>query len=249
LDEDEKALIASARLDDAWPLVELYSTIRREHPDDGNRAAQHIIDRLRAHGVAVTVHEPQLYLALPQGAYVEAGRRMFARPAPMSRPAPEGVEAPLAFVAKPIHPPAGWGPSSAAVFGPAYDPAPGTPDLKGKIAVYKGMMSSERIMDFHQLGAVGVIAVNPGEAAHWGGGSITWGTADLDDLPHKPAIPAVAVSKADGEALIALADNSGRATIMTKFEEGWFRSLLPVVEIRGHREPERFVLLHGHYDS
>jgi hypothetical protein len=250
LNEDEKALIASARLDDAWPLVELFSTIRREHPDDGNRAAQHIIDRLRAHGVAVTVYEPQLYLALPQGAYVEAaGRRMFARPAPMSRPAPEGVDAPLAFVAKPISPPAGWGPSSAAVFGPTYDPAPGTPDLKGRIAVYKGMMSSERIMDFHQLGAVGVIAVNPGEAAHWGGGSITWGTADLDDLPHKPAIPAVAVSKADGEALIALADKAGRATIMTKFEEGWFRSLLPVVEIRGHREPERFVLLHGHYDS
>jgi hypothetical protein len=171
LNEDEKALIASARLDDAWPLVELFSTIRREHPDDGNRAAQHIIDRLHAHGVAVTVHEPQLYLALPQGAYVEAaGRRMFVRPAPMSRPAPEGVEAPLAFVAKPIHPPAGWGPSSAADGLPTIRARHA--DLKGKIAVYKGMMSSERILGFHQLGAVGVIAVNPGEAAHWGGGSI-----------------------------------------------------------------------------
>ena len=40
MNEDEKALMASARLDDAWPLVELFSTIRREHPDDGNRAAQ-----------------------------------------------------------------------------------------------------------------------------------------------------------------------------------------------------------------
>jgi N-acetylated-alpha-linked acidic dipeptidase len=250
LTNDETDLIASARLDDAWPLVELFSTLRREHPDDGNRAALHIVERLRALGVPVAVHEPQLYLTLPKGAFVEAdGRRMFARPAPMTRPAPQGVDAPLAFVAKPINPPAGWGPSSAVVFGEGYDPAPGTPDLKGRIAVYHGMISSERIMGFHALGAVGAIAVNPGEYAHWGGGSATWGTADLDDLPYKPAIPAVAVNRADGDALIALAGQGGRARLVTEFEEGWFRSVLPVAEIRGSSEPERFVLLHGHYDS
>ena len=83
---------------------------------------------MRALGVPVTVHEPQLYLTLPKGAYVEAdGRRMFARPAPMTKPAPQGVDAPLAFVAKPINPPAGWGPSSAVVFGEDYDPAPARP--------------------------------------------------------------------------------------------------------------------------
>jgi N-acetylated-alpha-linked acidic dipeptidase len=250
LTKDESDLLAGASLDHAWPLVEQFSTIRREHPDDGNRAALHIVERLRALGVPVTVHEPRLYLTLPKGAHVEAdGRRMFARPAPMTRPAPEGVDAPLAFVAKPINPPAGWGPSSAVVFGKDYDPAPGTPDLKGKIAVYNGMISSERIMGFHALGAVGVIAVNPGKYAHWGGGSATWGTADLDDLPYKPAIPAVAVNRADGDALIALAGQGGRARLVTEFEEGWFRNLLPVVEIRGRSEPERFVLLHGHYDS
>ena len=66
------------------------------------------------------------------------------------------------------------------------------------------MILCERIKDFHALGAVGVIAINPGKVAHWGGGSPIWGTADLDDLPFKPAIPAGAVSKPDGEALIAL---------------------------------------------
>ena len=110
LSADEAAALASASLDHAWPLVELFSTIRREHPDDGNRAAQHIVERLTALGVPVTVHEPELYLTLPKGAHVEAaGRRMFARPAPMTRPAPDGVEAPLAFVEKPINPPTGWG--------------------------------------------------------------------------------------------------------------------------------------------
>ena len=32
-------------------------------------------------------------------------------------------------------------------------------------------------------------------------------------------------------------------------EEGWYRQPLPVVEIKGREEPEKFVLLHGHYDS
>src|SRR5262245_23330301 len=214
LSEDEAAALASASLDHAWPLVELFSTMRREHPDDGNRAAQHIVERLTALGVPVTVYEPELYLTLPQGAHVEAaGRRVFARPAPLTRPAPDGIAAPLAFVEKPINPPAGWGPASAAMFGAGYDPAPGTPDLRGRIAVYRGMISAERIMGFHALGAVGVIAVNPGDYAHWGGGSATWGTADLDDLPYKPAIPAVAVNRPDGDALIALAAAGGSARL------------------------------------
>jgi hypothetical protein len=59
LNENEKGLLAGARLDDAWPLVELFSTIRREHPDDGNRAAQEIVKRLTALGVPVKVYEPQ----------------------------------------------------------------------------------------------------------------------------------------------------------------------------------------------
>jgi N-acetylated-alpha-linked acidic dipeptidase len=32
-------------------------------------------------------------------------------------------------------------------------------------------------------------------------------------------------------------------------EEGWFDQVLPEVRIPGTAEPERFVLLHGHYDS
>ena len=250
MNETETRLLDSATTDHAWPLVELFSTIRREHPDDCNHAAQHIIDRLKALGVPVKVHEPRLYLALPQGAHVDCeGRKLFARPAPMSKPAPDGIDAPLVFVEKPVNPPPGWHPASAAVFGDNYDPAPGAPDLTGKIVVQHGMISSERVMAVETLGAAGIIFVNPGKYAHWGGGSYTWGTADVDDLPYKPGIPSVAVNNEDGKALIALAGKGGRATIVTKFETGWFQSLLPVVEIPGKSEPEKFVLLHGHYNS
>src|SRR4051812_28881090 len=116
--KDETNLIAGATLDDAWPIVEAFSQIRREHPEDGNRAISLVIERLRAHGVPVTVHEPNLYLALPKTGYVEAeGRRLHARPAPMTLSAPQGVEAALTYVAKPVGPPAGYGPQSAMLFG------------------------------------------------------------------------------------------------------------------------------------
>ena len=247
--KDEASLIAGATLDDAWPIIEAFSQIKREHPDDGNRAISLIVERLRQHGVPVTVHQPMLYLTLPQGAHVEAeGRKLHARPAPMTLSVPQGVEAELVHVAKPIGPPQGYGPQSAILFGDGYDPAPGVPDVKGKIVLFHGMIMCERIKDFHALGAVGVIAINPGKVAHWGGGSPIWGAADLDDMPFKPAIPAAAVSRPDGEALIALAQKGGRARLVTQFEEGWFKNLLPEVRIPG-RGPDKFVLLHGHYDS
>ena len=79
---DETDLIASARLDDAWPLVELFSSLRREHPDDGNRAALHIIGRLRALGVpgrraraAALLHAARAPSSRPMGGACSRGRR------------------------------------------------------------------------------------------------------------------------------------------------------------------------------
>jgi hypothetical protein len=105
------------------------------------------------------------------------------------------------------------------------------------------------VQQFEAMGAVGVIAVNPGVDIHWGICTTVWGVPDLDDLPRKPGIPAVAVNKPDGEALIALARKGGEVTIFTEMEEGWYTSKLPEVFIPGTEEPEKYVLLHGHLDS
>jgi hypothetical protein len=87
--KDEASLIAGATLNDAWPIVEAFSKIKREHPDDGNRAISLIVERLRAHGLPVIVHEPMLYLTLPKGAHVAVdGRKLHARPAPMTLSVP-----------------------------------------------------------------------------------------------------------------------------------------------------------------
>jgi hypothetical protein len=245
----EAALMAAARIDQAWSLVERFCTMRRQDPEEAAAAGEEIAARLLALGLPVTVHRPRLYLAVPKDAHVTLeGARFAARPAQLAETAPGGLTAPLAFVENPVNPPMGWSPNSAKLFGPGYDPAPGTPDLRGKIAVFRGMILAERILAFAALGAVGVIAVNPGPDMHWGSGSAIWGTPDLDDLPGRTPIPGCAVNAMDGAKLIDAAARGASATLTTVVEEGWFDQVLPEVRIPG-ADPDAFVLLHGHYDS
>jgi N-acetylated-alpha-linked acidic dipeptidase len=121
--------------------------------------------------------------------------------------------------------------------------------LQGKIVVSEGFAFPGKMLEFEQKGAIATIAVNPGADIHWGICTSIWGTPDLEDLPRKPGIPVVAVNNADGRELIALAKTGSRASVVTTMEEGWYQQKVPVVEIRGQREPEKFVLVHGHYDS
>ena len=60
-----------------------------------------------------------------------------------------------------------------------------------------------------------------------------WGTSDLEDRPHRPGSASVAVNNEDGRALIAFAEKGGSAEIVTQFDTGLFKSIFPVVEIRG----------------
>ena len=83
------------------------------------------------------MHEPKLYLTVPKCGIVEAeGRRLHLRPAPMTLPAPQGVEAPLAMCEKPIGPPQGlarraqWCSAKAMIRLPAF------PIVKGKIVLF-----------------------------------------------------------------------------------------------------------------
>ena len=247
---DEAALMASARIDHAWSLVEAFSRMRRQDPEEAAAAGEEIARRLAALGLPVTVHRPRLYLAVPKAAHVTlGGRRFAARPAQLAETAPQGLTAKLVFVDHPISPPVGWTPNSAPLFGAGYDPAPGVPDLRGKLVLFRGMILAERILAFAALGAAGVIAVNPGPDRHWGSGSAIWGTPDLDDLPGRTPIPGCAVSNPDGEALIAAAARGESATLTTIVEEGWFDQVLPEIRLPGTEDPDRFVLLHGHYDA
>jgi N-acetylated-alpha-linked acidic dipeptidase len=240
--DTHKALLDEISLDAPWELVERFATTPRWKPADVNKGADMIVKRLKSLGVPVTVHEPEIYLSIPFEASVTvAGRTMRAKPPAYSVPT-TGVTAEIAYV------PAAYSKSIGKRFH-RNQTATDMSVLKGRIAISEGFAFPQKIREFELAGAVGVIAVNPGIDVHWGICTSIWGTPDLDDLPRKPGIPVVAVNNPDGNDLIKLAGTGQTITIAAHLEEGWFRQKVPVVEIRGREEPEKFVLLHGHYDS
>jgi hypothetical protein len=204
-----------------------------------------LVERLTRQGVPVRVLEPELYLSIPYEASVEVdGEVLRAKPPAYSINLPEGREAELVYV------PATYSKSVGTLFQKNQQAGMTTPErLRGKIVISEGFAFPQKIHEFEAAGAVGVIAVNPGVDIHWGICTSIWGTPDLDDLPRKPTIPVVAVNNTDGKRLIARAEAKGRVKIKTKLDEGWFKQKLPVVEIKGSEQPDKFVLIAGHYDS
>jgi N-acetylated-alpha-linked acidic dipeptidase len=247
MDAIEKRLLADVRTDDAWALVEAYSTMPRWKPEDVNRGVDHLVGVLQRLGVSVTVHEPEIYLSIPYEASVSAGGRAFrAKPPSMSPSVPDGIEGELVYVEADPKNFRSYSPNPRDLFG---DAATAAARVKGKIALTDGFANPANCAILAGWGAIAVIAVNPGIDIHWGTCTTVWGSPDLDDLPRKPAIPAVAVNHPDGDALKAIAAAGGRATVRTRLEEGWWKQKIPVVEIPGAVEKEKFVLLHGHLDS
>ena len=235
-------MLKDVNLDAPWELVEVFSKTPRWKPRDVNKGADMIVARLRKHGVQVTVHEPEIYLSIPFEASVKAGKRVMRAKPPAYSVSTPGVTAEVAYV------PAVYSASIGTLFHKnQQDTDPKS--LKGKIVISEGFAFPNKIREFELAGAVGVIAINPGVDIHWGICTSIWGTPDLDDLPRKPNIPVAAVSSPDGKELIKLAGTGKKITLSTRLEEGWYRQKVPVVEIKGKDEPEKFVLLHGHYDS
>ncbi len=238
----ERAILNDVTADMPWALVEAFAKFPRWRPQDVNEACDMMTARLAAAGVPVTVHEPELYLSVPFEASVEAAGVTFpAKPPAYSVDTPEGLEAELVYV------PATFSKGVSSLFDNAVGANPER--IAGKIVISEGFSFPGKILDFERAGAVGVIAVNPGKNAHWGICTSIWGTPDLDDLPRKPTITVAAVNNPDGLKLIEMADKGQKVTIRTKMQEGWFKQKLPVVQIDGTEEPEKFVFVHGHYDS
>lgn len=239
------ALTDQVTLDAPWSLVEAFSTMPRWKPADVETAAQEISRRLHALDVPVELLEANLHLSIPFTASVTANGQTFdAKPPAYARDCRDGLTAPL------VHVPAKFSSSINTLFVKNQDAeASSEENIRGKIVISEGFSFPGKILEFEQKGAVGVIAINPGADSHWGICTSIWGTPDLDDLPRKPTIPVAAVNNPDGLKLLEIAKAGGEVTIRTEMEEGWYKSLVPVVEIPGTAQPDKFVLLHGHYDS
>jgi hypothetical protein len=226
----------------AEALIHRFAHQDREIPDEANTGALMIAEALRARGIPVTMHQPKIYLSLPQHASVilPDGTSLRAKPPAFTLSCPDGIEGELVFMAE-------------ASGGTPLDRNPAGRDAlaraRGKIAVIEGFALPNFIAGLEAVGAIGAIAVNPGVDIHWGTVSTIWGTPELPDLDRLPKIPSVAVNRADGDRLIALAGLGGRVRLTTRLDTGWFPQYLPVVEIPAADGNPDFVLLHGHYDS
>jgi len=250
LTAEEHALLSDVSLAEPWSLVECFARLRRETPAEMNRGGEEIAVRLARLGIPCTMHEPTLFLSTPKASHLEVGGLTFdARPPSFAPSVPDGVRAQVVVVQGAVKLIEGYTPSTANLFGEGFSPIDGIGDVAGRIVAYFGTLNGDRIAQFERLGAAAVVAINPGENPHWGGGCAFWGTPDTDDLPAKLGIPAIAVNRHAGEPLLEAANTGATALVVTALDEGWYQCKLPVVEIRGTEQSEQFVLLHGHYDS
>ena len=248
LTAEEKSILADVSLDAPWDLVEAFSRMPRWLPEDVNKGADAIARRLKKLGVPVEVHKPSIYLSVPLSASVKVGGKTYkAKPPSMSISAPEGIRGDLIYLDADEEKFRSYTRDPREIF---KDGGLGAPSkVRGKIALLKGFANPGSCSLLEEWGAKAVIAINPGVDIHWGTCTTVWGSPDLDDLPRKPKIAVVSVSNPDGLELIKAARAGKSVRVTTDMMEGWHPQKVPVTVIPGAVEPERFVLLHGHYDS
>ena len=249
----EAALLETLSPEVPWALVERFSTLVRESgSEDEREAARYIASRLSELGIPYQVYEPELFLSVPVSAAVEAGSQRFrAKPPSFSALTdPAGLSGELVYV--PAASSLGWREDlfrleSALLFLGAFPP---TPQVRGKIVLTEGFGFEEDVAYFERQGAIGQIYINPGERIHWGICTTIWGAPDLDMAARQPRTPVVVVNRSSGDLLQQMAQQGNAwVTIHAELKEGWVACPLIVAEVLGTEEPERFVLVHGHYDS
>jgi N-acetylated-alpha-linked acidic dipeptidase len=242
------------RLDESKALLETFVTLVRESGTaDEEAAGRYIVGRLKAIGVPVTLHTPELYISIPERAELSltaaggASRVLHARPPAMARSTGDiPVEGEICYV------PSKYAGGTSTLFdlpdaargGGADDP------VRGRIVLTEGFSMPASVGAFERRGAIAQIFIHPGKNVHEGICTSIWGAPTAESLGRKPAVPVVCINHRDGEALVADVQRGPvRASIKTWLREGWMRCLLPVAEIRGQDDPEEFLLVHGHYDS
>ena len=225
----ESRLLEQISLDQPWSLVERFSGMPRWRPEDVNTAAEEIAGRLRKLGVPVEVHQPKIFLSIPISAQVEASGKVWKGKAPSScLPTPQGLSGELVYLPANQKALRSYTKNVAELFGQsAADMASVIERIRGRILITEGFGNPALTKIVEEWGGIGLIAINPGVDTHWGTCTTVWGSPDLDDLPRRPVIPVVAVSKPVGHELKALAASGGSSRCAPKCWRAGLRSRFP----------------------
>lgn len=240
----EEQFLQELDLEAPWSLIERFSTLVRESGSEEEReAANYIAEQLDKFGVPYEVYNPDIYLSVPISAsLVYEGKTVRAKPPSFS------------------HPPGPQGLTGEAVYVPSTRPSNASnlfdtggeieSDVSGKIVVTEGLGLPAAVARFEAAGAIGQIHINPGVDIHWGICTTIWGAPDLDNADSQPKSTVISINQPDGEALIErLQQGTLDVTLHAELREGWFPCPIVVADIPGQLEPDRYVLVHGHYDS
>ncbi len=250
----EAAMRGAIALDEPRALLDRFATLVRESGTAAEeQAGQYLVERLRALGIPVTLHTPDLYISLPERAELTVGgaserRSVRARPPAMARSTGDRpVVGEICYV------PSRYAAGTSTLFDTpdaALSAATGSDPVRGRIVLTEGFSMPGPVQAFERRGAIGQIYIHPGQHIHEGICTSIWGAPTADAIGRKPTTPVVCINHPDGEALIAdVQRGTMHAEIKTWLREGWMRCLLPVAEIRGQSDADEFLLLHGHYDS
>lgn len=208
------------------------------------KAAAHIKAQFDAAGIPIELHEIDGYVSFPHSARVEVispvQRTIEARAFAQAKATPpEGLEAEMVFV----------GAGGLA----DYDGL----DVKGRITLSELSYSPprpEKVRIATVNGSVGQVMMNWGLPEHntvpMGTCKAVWGNPTLDNFERMPSIPAIGISRADGNWLVDLAKQGPvRIRIFCDVDSHWGKIIQPIATLRGSVEPEKFVLVAGHYDA
>jgi hypothetical protein len=250
----ETAAHEAVRLDEPRALLDRFVTLVRESgsPDE-ETAGRYLVERLEACGVPVTLHTPDLYISVPERAALEVrgtggSRDIGARPPAMAL---STGDAPV--VGDIVYVPSRYATGTSSLFDTpdaARAVHEGADPVAGRIVLTEGFSMPGPVQAFERRGAIAQIYIHPGERIHEGICTSIWGAPTPESIGRKPKTPIVSVNRTDGEWILEeVRRGAVHASMRTWLREGWMRCLLPVAEIRGARDPDEFLLLHGHYDS
>lgn len=247
--EGEKELLELVDIQEGWRLLERFSTLVRESgTEDEVAAAEYIAERLKANGVPFDMHEPTIYVSVPRKAELEVQSNGSSLRVKAKTPAYSLSTNGRPVQGNVVYVPAARAKDTAEVFGSHFR----TPDqeVRGKIVVTEGRSVPIAVRQLQERGAMAQIYINPGKNIHEGICTPIWGSPAISSWHRKPTSPVVTINQSDGARLVDLCKAGPvTASLATELDEGWKRCLLPVARIDGSREPDLFVLVHGHYDS
>lgn len=234
-------------------LLEKFDKLDRISGGRGEaQAAQMLAEALERHGVPHKVHRFRAYLSWPIRAELvvlgtERRTLRAVTPAFSASTGARGLEGELVFVGSP-----------GAIFGPlSADAYPGK-DVRGKIVVADGLITPQNARLVEDLGAAGLIHVNPRELLHEMIMTTVWGTPTPESARFVPRIPALSIAKADGDWLKQLARRGEvRVRLVTEVSTAWREIPLVVAEVRPEItskeaqgvDPDQFILVSSHLDA